>query len=256
MNFRLRKLARIARTEGIGAAAGFVSRDIYFRALQLLAFPLHRTPANPIGAAQKRDLFSEFLGEIRRQRNGKVLELGSRSVSDNTQRTSFPPPLQYVGFDLLAGPNVDVVGDAHELSRYFPAESIDGVFSNSVFEHLLMPWKVILETNKILKIGGVVLIMTHPTWPPHELPWDFWRYQENAFWSLFNRATGFELLATVTGTPARLFPAGRQLYLSGTIKTVCPMGVAALARKTGPHDPRLAWPVSVRDITPTSYPSG
>jgi hypothetical protein len=58
----------------------------------------------------------------------------------------------------------------------------------------------------------------------------------------------------ITGTPARLLPASRARYLSGTGKTVCPMGVVALARKIGDRDPRLAWPVRVGDITPTSQP--
>ena len=45
----------------------------------------------------------------------------------------------YVGFDIARGPNVDVVGDAHELSRHFPADHFDAVFALSVFEHLAMP---------------------------------------------------------------------------------------------------------------------
>jgi SAM-dependent methyltransferase len=253
MGFRLRKVRRIARDAGIAAAIGFVSRDIYFRALQLLAFPLHRE-SRAASAGQQPNPHVEFERDMRSRPAARVLEIGARAVSDQVARAAYPPPMQYVGFDLIAGPNVDVVGDAHELASYFPAESFDGVFSNSVFEHLLMPWKVILETNRILKPGGLALIATHPTWPPHELPWDFWRYQENAFWALFNRATGFELLMTITGTPARLLPASRALYLSGTVKTVCPMGVVALARKVANHDPRLTWPVRVADITPTSYP--
>jgi hypothetical protein len=59
---------------------------------------------------------------------------------------------------------------------------------------------------------------------------------------------------TITGTPVRLLPASRVRYLSGTVKIVGPTGVVALARKIDHHDPRLAWPVRVGDITPTSYP--
>ncbi len=251
MSFRLRKLRKITSEQGLGAAIAFVVQDLYFRALHLLAFPLHREKV----PSSQRDLLGELVAEVSGRPATAVLEIGSRAVSDTTVRALFPATVRYVGFDLLPGPNVDVTGDAHELSSHFPPESFDAVFSRSVFEHLLMPWKAILEINHVLKVGGLCLVATHPTWPPHELPWDFWRYQENAFWALFNPATGFELIATATSTPARLFPASRKLYLSGTVKTICPMGVVALARKTGPHDPRLAWPITVRQITPTSYPT-
>lgn len=52
--------------------------------------------------------------------------------------------------DILPGENVDVVGDAHALVALFPAERFDAFCSVSVFEHLLMPWAVIPQINKIL----------------------------------------------------------------------------------------------------------
>ena len=251
MSFRLRKLRRIAQQEGSVGALRFLSHDLYYRFIHLLAFPLQRRRTGAPG----RDLLAEFAKMMVQRGAADVLEIGARAVSDRTSRDLFPPPLRYTGFDLHAGPNVDVVGDAHELTAHLPENAFDGVFSISVFEHLLMPWKVVLEINRVLKPGGIVFVGTHPCWPPHELPWDFWRYQPNAFWALFNASTGFELLATITDTPARILPAGRSLILSGTVKTVCPMSVTVLARKVGPHDPRLSWPVTAADATPTLYPT-
>jgi SAM-dependent methyltransferase len=250
MGFRIAKLCRMLREEGVRPTSAFLAKDIYFRALQFFAFPLHQKAKT----GKTWNGYELFISDMQNRPTARVLEIGSRAVSDTTQRSRFSPPVQYFGMDLLPGPNVDIVGDAHELSRLFPENHFDGVFSQSVFEHLLMPWKVVLEINKILKLGGLVLIGTHPTWPPHELPWDFWRFQENSFWSLFNRATGFELVGCSTSDPARLFPEGHALHLSGTIKTICPMGVVALAKKVAAHDSRLAWPVTVKDITLTSYP--
>ena len=43
-----------------------------------------------------------------------------------------------------------------------------------------------LELNKVLRVGGVIQVVTHPAWPPHELPWDFWRFPKGAFTALFN----------------------------------------------------------------------
>lgn len=256
MNHRLQKLAGLYREKGAGAAAGFLVEDIYFRFLSAVAFP-GRRQGKVETAGTGRDPFNEFLQEMNRRggaSGARVLEVGSRAVSGGTVRERFAAGVAYVGMDVHAGPNVDVTGDAHALGEMFAPESFDGVFSLSVFEHLLMPWVVVLETNKVLKVGGLTMIATHPTWPPHELPWDFWRFHENAFWALFNHATGFEILAVVSSTPARIFPMERAGYLLGTTKTIAPMGVTVLARKIGPADPRLSWPLRAADVTASAYP--
>ncbi len=81
--------------------------------------------------------------------------------------------MKYQGFDIVAGENVDVVGDAHQLSKHFSSKTFDFCFSVSVFEHLMWPWKVVLELNDVMKVGGMVFAQSHPTWPKHEIPWDF-----------------------------------------------------------------------------------
>ena len=47
----------------------------------------------------------------------------------------------YTGFDLYDGVNVEVVGDAHNLSQYFDKQ-YDLIFCSAVFEHFAMPWIV------------------------------------------------------------------------------------------------------------------
>jgi hypothetical protein len=252
MSHRVRKLIHKVRHEGVKTALGFVLRDVYFRALATAAFPF--SGRNAI-EANGRSPFREFVAAMNALPASQVLEIGSRAVSDVTVRAEFAPTVAYSGIDVHAGPNVNIVGDAHELGRLVDAERFDGVFSLSVFEHLLMPWVVVLEMNKVLKMGGLVMVATHPTWPPHELPWDFWRFQENSFWALFNRATGFEIVCTITSTPARIFPCRRDSYLLGTTKTIAPMGVAVLARKIGQSDPRLSWPLTAGEVTQTQYPT-
>jgi SAM-dependent methyltransferase len=250
MNFRAQKLLKTIRERGLMHGGSFLLRDIYYRIVHRLAFPSWRR--NVSRPAPKE--FDDFLAGISCS-GSKVLEIGSRAVSDTTNRARLNVSTNYVGLDIMAGPNVDVVGDAHELSTLFAPEQFDGVFSLSVFEHLLMPWKVVLEINTVLKPGGMVYILTHPTWPSHELPWDFWRYQPNSFWALFNRATGFELLSCTTFEPARLIPAATASHFGGTVKTECHMGIVALAKKIAPYDKRLSWPVKISEITATGYPS-
>lgn len=186
-----------------------------------------------------------------------VLEIGSREVTKDSlvQILDFEKgTYRYIGFDILPGPNVDVVGDAHELSRYVPNDSIDLIISKSVFEHIAMPWKVILEMNKVLKKGGLVFINTFFMFPMHELPWDFWRYTTESWKTLFNNLTGFQIIRTEHNTPVKLLLVEPNQYfkeddLVGFINS------NVLACKISDYDQnRLMWDVSANDILNTIYP--
>jgi SAM-dependent methyltransferase len=198
--------------------------------------------------------WENFLARVGQFETGAVLEIGSRARSAITRRHRIPTRLEYIGLDILPGPNVDVVGDAHELSAIFPEKRFVAIFSTSVFEHLAMPWKVAIELNKILAEGGIVYTSTHQTWPPHEEPWDFWRFSQYSWQTLFNPATGFEVLEAVVGEPARVHPYRTSEVTREMHHSVAWLGSASLVRKT--HDTALAWPVPVSAITPTSYPAG
>ena len=67
-----------------------------------------------------------------------VLEIGSRARSQIVRKEMLPEDVRYIGFDIKAGPNVDLVGDVHRLSEFVEAESVDLIYSNSVFSHLIM----------------------------------------------------------------------------------------------------------------------
>jgi SAM-dependent methyltransferase len=165
-----------------------------------LAIRFARNDVVPLADLSGRDygrLFQQFIARVA-ERGGSLLEIGSRARSGHVYRTAFPAEVEYVGLDVMAGPNVDVVGDAHHLSRHLD-RSFDFAFSISVFEHLLMPWKAAIELNRVLNPGGLAYIHSHPAWPLHELPWDFWRFSDNAWRGLFNRHTGFEVVETEMG---------------------------------------------------------
>ena len=186
----------------------------------------------------------------------RVLEIGSRSVNGRSLRSKYDRIGNYIGFDIHSGVGVDVVGDAHRLSDHFKGERFDAVIAVSTFEHLLFPWKVVLEINRVLRVGGVVLIVTHPVWPAHELPWDFWRYPEGSFRALFNEYTGFVLLLCKEGLPARAYSlsddkATRALSHSHLLK----QGVAVLAVKTADYrSDLLRWDLGVGEVMSTAYP--
>ncbi|MEO7916954.1 MAG: hypothetical protein ABIR16_04870, partial [Dokdonella sp.] len=83
----------------------------YVRLMDMLHFPLRKTSA----ADPYHEAFVEFMSLTRQADSPSILEIGSRNVRDITRRNLFPNCTDYVGFDILAGDGVDVVGDVHKL---------------------------------------------------------------------------------------------------------------------------------------------
>jgi hypothetical protein len=146
-------------------------------------------------------LFGKFLQRIGALPPGAMLEIGSRARSGITRRGFVPKGWAYEGLDIVAGENVSVVGDAHQMSGQLAAGHFNAVMSFSVFEHLAMPWKVVLEINKVMAVGGIGYIQTHQSFPLHEVPWDFWRFSQSAWPALFNAATGFRIIEVGSAEP-------------------------------------------------------
>lgn len=130
----------------------------------------------------------------------RTLEIGSRDVTgSHNLRASFDKG-QYVGFDYYAGPNVDVVGDAHKLSTYFD-EPFDVIYSTAVLEHLAMPWVAAEEIAKVLKPGGLLFLETHFSTSAHERPWHFFQFSDMALRALFSPALGIECIEASMSNP-------------------------------------------------------
>jgi hypothetical protein len=191
---------------------------------------------------------------VRAHPQANVLEIGSRARSGINRRSMFPSTCNYTGFDIVAGENVDCVGDAHALSRMLPNNHFDVVFSVSVWEHLSMPWVVSLELNRVMKVGGMAMINTHQSWPSHEEPWDYFRFSDYSWDALFNADTGFEIVTRGTGIPcvmgaSQFHPsihACRVDWHYGYFATRC------VAKKIG--ESSLAWPVNPEIISKGNYP--
>ena len=198
-------------------------------------------------------LWVAFLEALRERPSGRVLELGSRGEGGMIYRAALPPAWDYVGFDIVEGPNVDVVGDAHQLASFVEPESFDALFSIATFEHLAMPWKVAVEINKVLKPGGLAVLVSHQCWPIHEQPWDFWRFSTWAWQTMFNAASGFEVVEAAMGEPAMVVPDLLHPVTAGVARGTSYLGSAALVRKVGPT--ALVWDVPTAAVAEGTYPS-
>ncbi len=198
--------------------------------------------------------WENFWMHVAKFESGTVLEIGSRARSAITRKHRVPSHLKYVGLDILDGPNVDVVGDAHELSRVMSGQKFVAIFSTSVFEHLLMPWKVALEMNKVLEVGGIVYTSTHQAWPLHDAPWDFWRFSNTTWQAIFNPATGYEIVEAVMGEPGRLHACRTSPVTRSLPDNPAYLGSASIVRKVA--NTTLEWPVPLSVATSSMYPEG
>lgn len=190
-------------TSALSPALGIKHEDVS------LAFPDDNVPVRcpPISDDRVHEIFERFVREVSSAPDGaSILELGSRARSGNTYRTWFPSASKHTGVDVSDGENVDLVADIHTLSTSVE-DQFDFAFSISVFEHLLMPWVAAVELNKVLVEGGIAFIQSHPTWPLHDEPWDFFRFSKDSWHGLFNSLTGFEVLDAAHSMEACIFPA-------------------------------------------------
>lgn len=182
----------------------------------------------------------------------RVLDIGGRARS-RVQKSEMYPHCDVTVFDIIAAPGVDVVGDAHALSSYFPPDSFDFAISLAVFEHLLMPWKAAVELSRVLRPGGLAYVWAPQSCPVHDTPWDFFRFSDNAWHALFNRRTGFEVLATDMSQGVHMVPRVLPEQEAFAERTFGFASSEALVRRIGPAE--VDWPVKLAEVIDTAYPS-
>ncbi len=205
----------------------------------------------PYGEDHLMGAFHYELGNA--PKGARVLEIGSRMRSGISNRNAVVPRhLKFTGIDIMAGDGVDVVGDAHDLTRYFSRNTFDFVYSLNVFEHLLMPWKVVIEMNRVMKKGGLALILTHHAFPLHDIPCDFWRFSDKAWHGLFNAFSGFEVLRTALYDRVRVLPHVVYQGTYGTQHASAFIHSMVIARKI--QNTHLKWDVKVDQILESLYP--
>jgi SAM-dependent methyltransferase len=150
------------------------------------------SPDVPMSKITSHPTWQRYLYEIGNRPGMKVLEIGSREVTGKSNARKEFGKAEYVGFDYYPGNNVDIVGDVHKLSSYFEeSERFDIIYSAACFEHFAMPWTVAVEIAKLLKVGGIVFIITHFSYSSHERPWHFFQFSDMALKVLFSEALGF-----------------------------------------------------------------
>ena len=133
----------------------------------------------------------------------KILDIGSYDVNGSYKNLFTEREIQYVGLDVVEGPNVDVVVEQSYTWDCIEDESFDYIISGQAFEHIEFPWLTIKEIYKKLKVGGVICIIAPNSTPEHKYPLDCYRYFGDGLSALAKWA-GFTVLdVSVAGIPQR-----------------------------------------------------
>lgn len=176
-------------------------------------------------------LMEDFLVHCSRMEKPRVLELGTkRFYTDRKTKHDewIPHAGEYLGTDFQDGLDVDIVADVHRLSSVVGIEQFDVIVSCSTFEHFKYPHIAAHEIMKALKIGGILFIQTHQTYPIHAVPADYYRFSREALASLFPEQMNFNVIATDYEFPVRQFARNAPVCLMRSY-----MNVRLLAEKTG-----------------------
>ena len=87
--------------------------------------------------------------------------------------------------------NYDVLWDKNKLP--FENDVFDIVLMTEVLEHVENVDITLREINRVLKIGGLILVTVPFIWPEHEQPFDFQRYTSFGIKKIFDYY-GFETI--------------------------------------------------------------
>jgi SAM-dependent methyltransferase len=109
----------------------------------------------------------------------RILDFGSQQVNpvSLTYRTLLDrSPWTYIGLDIADGHNVTIkVDDAYDWSEV-ASDSVDVVVSGQAFEHVEFFWASAFEIGRVLKPGGLLMLIAPSGGYEHRFPLDCWRY--------------------------------------------------------------------------------
>jgi SAM-dependent methyltransferase len=149
---------------------------------------------------QKMKTFSDIYLSGYKDKTLNIMDFGSQSIDGDPLifRNIFSTASwNYTGVDIVSGPNVDVVlGNPYSWDE-IESDSTDILISGQAFEHIEYFWVTMFEIGRILKPGGVAVIIAPSNGFEHRYPVDCWRFYRDGFAAL-SRMIDFRLIESFT----------------------------------------------------------
>lgn len=175
----------------------------------------------------------DVVSHMRHYISGNTLDFGAGTakykniILSNTSR--------YTTFDMQAGKNIDIVGDA--LNPPFADKSFDTVISTQVLEHVEKPWIMVAQIGRIMKSGGICIITAPFLVPFHADPHDFFRYTKEGMESLFKNED-FDIVES--GTYGKMFSVFSEMIHFSMFNPYKPGGTGMWGRRAIRYIEKLA----------------
>jgi hypothetical protein len=126
-----------------------------------------------------------------------ILDLGSQDINGSYRPLFALPPWQYLGVDLAAGNNVDLVlADPYDWRELAPA-SADVIVAGQTFEYTEFFWETMRQIARTLKVNDLCCIIVPSSGPEHRFPVDCWRMYPGGLRALA-RYAGIEVIEAST----------------------------------------------------------
>lgn len=128
-----------------------------------------------------------------------IYEFGSLQVEGQGGYADLRPMFpgrEFVGCDARPGPGVDRVMDLHALQ--IPDESAGTIICMDTLEHVERPWEACQELHRVLKRGGVMVLVLPMKHQIHAHPNDYWRFTQEGVKVLLGQP-GAKFDTVVTG---------------------------------------------------------
>jgi len=108
--------------------------------------------------------------------NWQILDLGGHKIKDRGFFDCADYHFQTIILNLSQDMQPDVQGDAYRLP--FADESLDAIICSEMLEHVLDPIPILIEANRVLKAGGILLLCVPFLYRTHAEPYDYARYTD------------------------------------------------------------------------------
>ena len=154
----------------------------------------------------------------------KILDVGSQTVPEDVMGSykrffeNKEADWHYVGCDMVAGNNVDIVLKNVYNWKEIKTNSFDVVISGQALEHVEYFWLTFFEIKRALKHGGISCIIVPSAGYEHKYPLDCYRYYPDGLVAAA-KYVGLEVLETYTQWDREKYPDMDEIWKDSVIIT-------------------------------------